>query len=121
MQDKEKKEWRSIKFMNEKGANMKRATAKIITILLMITMATAITGCSDQNETTESSEALASPTDHEGYDTYDSDINKNIFEYVDPETGVHYLLLVRKDGYGGMGGITPRLDKSGQVMIDKEE
>lgn len=46
---------------------------------------------------------------------------KNIFEYVDPETGVHYLLLVRKDGYGGMGGITPRLDKSGQVMIDKEE
>lgn len=63
MQDKEKKEWRSIKFMNEKGANMKRATAKIITILLMITMATAITGCSDQNETTESSEALASPWD----------------------------------------------------------
>ena len=107
--------------MNEKGANMKRATAKIITILLMITMATAITGCSDQNETTESSEALASPTDHERYDTYDSDINKNIFEYVDPETGAHYLLLVRKDGYGGMGGITPRLDKSGQVMIDKEE
>lgn len=92
---------------------MKRVTAKIITILLMITMATAITGCSDQNETTESSEALASPTDHERYDTYDSDINKNIFEYVDPETGVHYLLLVRKDGYGGMGGITPRLDKSG--------
>lgn len=44
-----------------------------------------------------------------------------MFEYVDPETGVHYLLLVRKDGYGGMGGITPRLDKSGQVMIDKEE
>lgn len=30
-------EWRSIKFMNKKGANMKRATAKIITILLMTT------------------------------------------------------------------------------------
>ena len=107
--------------MNKKGANMKRATAKIITILLMATMATAITGCSDQNEATESSEALANPADHERHDIYDSDINKNIFEYVDPETGVHYLLFIRKDGYGGMGGMTPRLDKSGQVMIDKEE
>lgn len=100
---------------------MKRATAKIITILLMTTIATAITGCSDQNETTESSEILTSPTDHERHDIYASDINKNISEYVDPETGVHYLLFIRKDVYGGMGGITPRLDKSGQVMIDKEE
>lgn len=71
--------------MNKKGANMKRATAKIITILLMATMATAITGCSNQNETTESSEALANPADHERHDIYASDINKNIFEYVDPE------------------------------------
>lgn len=107
--------------MNKKGANMKRATAKIITILLMATMATAITGCSNQNETTESSEALVNPADHKRHDIYASDINKNIFEYVDPETGVHYLLFIRKEGYGGMGGITPRLDKSGQVMIDKEE
>lgn len=72
---------------------MKRATAKIITILLIATMATAITGCSNQNETTESSEALANPADHERHDIYASDINKNIFEYVDPETGVHYLLF----------------------------
>ena len=59
--------------------------------------------------------------DHKQMEDFLTDINKNIFEYVDPETGVHYLLFIRKEGYGGMGGITPRLDKSGQVMIDKEE
>lgn len=83
--------------------------------------ATLIASGHKMNETTESSEALANPADHERHDIYASDINKNIFEYVDPETGVHYLLFIRKDVYGGMGGITPRLDKSGQVMIDKEE
>lgn len=100
---------------------MKRSTAKIIAILLMMSMTATIAGCSEQDGTTESSEFAVSPAEHERYDIYDSDINKNIFEYVDPETGVHYLPLIRKDGYGGMGGITPRLDRNGQVMIDKEE
>lgn len=36
--------------------------------------------------------------------------NSDIYEFVDPETGVHYLRSVRY-------GITPRLNSDGTVMI----
>lgn len=36
----------------------------------------------------------------------------NAYEFIDPDTGVHYLNLYK-------GGITPRLNSDGNVMCDK--
>lgn len=45
--------------------------------------------------------------------------NSDIYEFVDPDTGVHYWVYSHKTGYGGMGGMTPRLNSDGTVMITK--
>lgn len=43
--------------------------------------------------------------------------NSDVYEFVDPDTGVHYWIYSHKAGYGGMGGMTPRLNADGTVMI----
>lgn len=45
--------------------------------------------------------------------------NDDIYEFVDPDTGIHYWIYSHKAGYGGMGGMTPRLNPDGSVMCDK--
>lgn len=45
--------------------------------------------------------------------------NNDIYEFVDPDTGIHYWIYSHKAGYGGMGGMTPRLNHDGSVMCDK--
>lgn len=58
----------------------------------------------------------------------DDDIRrKTIRDFVDPETGVHYLIY-EAEIYGSsggklytksaMGGITPRLNTDGSIMVD---
>lgn len=44
--------------------------------------------------------------------------NSDIYEFVDPDTGVHYWIYSHTDGYRGMGGMTPRLNADGSVMTD---
>ena len=44
--------------------------------------------------------------------------NSDIYEFVDPDTGIHYLIYSHKAGSGGMGGMTPRLKSDGSVMCD---
>lgn len=41
----------------------------------------------------------------------------NVYDYVDPDTGVHYLVYC---GYR-KGGITTRLNPDGSVMVDEVE
>ena len=50
-----------------------------------------------------------------------SEINMSpyMYEFVDQDTGVHYWIYSRTCGYGGMGGMTPRLNSDGTVMITK--
>lgn len=45
--------------------------------------------------------------------------NSDIYEFVDPDTGVHYWIYSHGESYKGMGGITPRLNSDGSVMCDK--
>ena len=45
--------------------------------------------------------------------------NSDIYEFVDPDTGVHYWIYSHGEAYKGMGGITPRLNSDGSVMCDK--
>ncbi len=44
----------------------------------------------------------------------------NIYLWTDEETGVQYIVYNRKDGYGGMGGITPRLNADGTLYIGEQ-
>lgn len=45
---------------------------------------------------------------------------KIVYDYTDPETGVHYLIYSEHQYSSGMGGITPRLNPDGSVMVDKK-
>ena len=80
---------------------------KILAILLVFGLAaTTLIGCSNTTgvETTK---------DNNIEKIYNSDI----YEFIDPDTGVHYWIYSHKAGYGGMGGMTPRLNPDGTVMI----
>ena len=41
--------------------------------------------------------------------------NSHVEFWTDTETGVQYVIYDKKDGYGGMGGITPRLNSDGTL------
>ncbi len=43
----------------------------------------------------------------------------NAYEFIDPDTGVHYWIYSHKVMYGGAGGMTPRLNSDGTVMVTK--
>lgn len=43
--------------------------------------------------------------------------NNDVFEFVDPDTGVHYWIYSHFDGQAGMGGMTPRLNADGTIMV----
>ena len=45
---------------------------------------------------------------------------KIVYDYTDPETGVHYLICSEHQFSYGMSGITPRLNSDGSVMVDKK-
>ena len=60
----------------------------------------------------------------EGTETSDSGTtskiyNSDVYEFVDPDTGVHYWIYSHGAAYQGMGGMTPRLNSDGSVMTDK--
>ena len=40
-----------------------------------------------------------------------------IYDYTDPDTGIHYLIYF---GSNGRAGITPRLNRDMSVMVDDE-
>ena len=44
-----------------------------------------------------------------------------VFSFTDSETGVCYLIFKDKSGYGGMGGITPRYNADGTIMVKEVE
>ena len=80
---------------------------KILATLLVFGLAaTTLVGCSNPTgvETTK---------DNNIEKIYNSDM----YEFIDPDTGVHYWIYSHKAGYGGMGGMTPRLNPDGTVMI----
>lgn len=77
---------------------------KICFILLCIFMCIGLVGCT--TGTTTSNEG-STPKIY----------NSDIYEFVDPDTGVHYWVYSHPSGYSGMGGITPRLNSDGSVMV----
>lgn len=51
-------------------------------------------------------------TNNEGKELkfYNEDMYDDIYEFVDPSTGVHYWIYSHASGDRGMGGMTPRLN-----------
>lgn len=80
---------------------------KICVLVMCFLFCTALVGCNvSKTETTGN----ASITEINGL---------NIYEFVDQDTGVHYLIYSCKLSNAGMGGITPRLNSDGTVMTTK--
>ena len=80
---------------------------KILATLLVFGLAaTTLIGCSNPT-------GIETTKDNNIEKIYNSDI----YEFIDPDTGVHYWIYSHKAGYGGMGGMTPRLNPDGTVMI----
>lgn len=78
---------------------------KLMVFLTATILMFSLVGCG-VSEGTESIEANNSGTKIEISSYY------NAYEFIDPDTGVHYLYLYK-------GGITPRLNSDGSVMCDK--
>ena len=79
---------------------------KFLTLLICICMCFWLLGCSVPDETQTSNEGSISKI-----------YNDDIYEFIDPDTGVHYWIYSHKAVYGGMGGMTPRLNSDGTLMI----
>lgn len=78
-------------------------------ILLSVCLCTLLVGCSIDIEDPEASkEGNILKID-----------NNDIYEFVDPDTGVHYWIYSHRMGNSGQGGMTPRLNSDGTVMVTK--
>lgn len=88
---------------------------RIIIGLLIATIGFSQSGCalkSDAAQTSEKEGDVAQTSVKEMY-------NDDIYEFIDPDTGVHYLVYSHYNGgNAGMGGITPRLNSDGTIMVD---
>lgn len=82
---------------------------KLFTISLLIGLTTlSILGCSN---------TVNAEQDQIGINKL---YNNDIYEFIDPDTGVHYLVYSRSAPSKGMGGITPRLNADGSIMVDSK-
>ena len=90
---------------------------KKLMIFLTATILTFSLGGCSVTEGTETSVPEGTETSNSGATS--KIYNNDIYEFVDPDTGVHYWIYSHSEGYSGMGGITPRLNSDGSIMCDK--
>ena len=89
---------------------------KKLMIFLTATILTfSLVGCSVPEGTETSNEGTETSNSGATSNIY----NNDIYEFVDPDTGVHYWIYSHSEGYSGMGGMTPRLNSDGSIMCDK--
>ena len=89
---------------------------KKLMIFLTATILTfSLVGCSVPEGTETSNEGTETSNSGATSKIY----NNDIYEFVDPDTGVHYWIYSHSEGYSGMGGMTPRLNSDGSIMCDK--
>lgn len=84
---------------------------RILSLLIVLVVFLCLVSCDVQDEPNE--------TDKTPY--YNQVQNFDIKLWTDEETGVQYIIYNRKDGYGGMGGITPRLNSDGTLYTTQEK
>lgn len=84
---------------------MRKALAVLIGLATMVAF-TMLVGCKETSAKTEKS----------NYKYRTISVPHDI--YVDPETGVQYIVIGKFWGSSGGLGITPRLDADGKPMVD---
>lgn len=84
---------------------------KIICCILCACACTTVAGCNMPENIIKTAE----PSNKE----YTSVSDDDIYEFVDPDTGVHYWIYSHHGAQSGMGGMTPRLNSDGTVMVTK--
>ena len=87
----------------------------ICCILLSVCLCTLLVGCSIEGVNTDSN-PFSTVSKEEELHKID---NESIYEFVDPDTGVHYLICTLFKGSGDQTGMTPRLNSDGTVMVTK--
>lgn len=83
---------------------------RILLVVFSLVLVFLLVGCS--LEDFESNSEVTPVSSH----ILISDGYSDFYDYVDPDTGVHYLIFY---GYR-KSGITPRLNPDGSIMIEKE-
>ena len=76
---------------------------KVLIAIIGLVMMFSLTGCVEGVESGKSDTVTLA--------------NNDMYEFVDPQTGVHYWVYSHGDAYQGMGGITPRLNADGTIMV----
>ena len=84
----------------------------LIGIILGIVMCTAFTSITSYAKT------KFGFTENASWDKFSVRWTDRITDYVDDETGVHYLVVFDSSS---MNAICPRYDKDGKIMVDKEK
>lgn len=91
---------------------------KKLLYLLCSIITISIMGCSSSSESTSEKETTISE-DNSVSQIYKFD-NSDIYIITDPETGVQYLVYSHREHLdAGMGGITPRLNADGTIMVSE--
>lgn len=96
---------------------------RAISMALIITGLLSLTACKPQPiaESAQTSEIITMKAESKSNSSLlPFHKNHNIKDWIDPDTGVHYLVNSDQSGYAGMGGITPRLNPDGSVMVDEK-
>ena len=90
---------------------------RFISMALIMTGLVSLTACKSQPiaGSTDTKSDVESSSSLFPYHT-----NYDIKDWVDSETGVHYLVNSDQSGYAGMGGITPRLNPDGSIIVDEK-
>lgn len=90
---------------------------RVVSMALIMTGLVSLTACKSQPiaGSTDTKSDVESSSSLFPYHT-----NYDIKDWVDSETGVYYLVYSDQSGYAGMGGITPRLNPDGSVMVDEK-
>lgn len=81
---------------------------KIVAIMLLMVVGCTTVGCGVK------SESETGRTKIYNFTLLDGDTMRQIYDWVDPDTGVHYLIV---DDYRG-DGLCPRYNADGTLMID---
>ena len=89
---------------------------KIICCVLCACVCMSLTGCDIVVKDEESSRKEDTELSRKEYKSLS---DNDIYEFVDPDTGVHYWIYSHSGYRAGMGGMTPRLASDGSVMVTK--
>ncbi len=92
---------------------------KILALLSVLTI--ALCGCSTETLKEEQAQEPEKVILNEYTKDSIGGPRGGVFNFTDPETGVCYLIFKDQCAYGGMGGITPRYNADGTIMVREVE